>query len=155
MIAHDGAGRFVSDLSPAERFWSKVHRAADGCWVWQAGLNRGGYGKFWHDGKTVAAYRLAYEMVVGPIPSDAWIDHLCRNRACVNPAHLEPVTPRENNLRGIGFAATNAAKDRCINGHPFTPENTYRRRDGRGRRQCRTCVRDAQRRYAARKGSAA
>lgn len=138
-------------IAHTDRFWSKVDMQPQGCWVWTAGRTSNGYGKFWVDGHTLVAHRLAYQELVGPIPDRMQLDHLCRNRACVNPAHLEPVTARVNNLRGVGHAALNALKDRCNNGHPFTPENTYRRRDGRGQRQCRTCAREAQRRYAARR----
>lgn len=132
-----------------DRFWSKVERG-DGCWLWRAGLTTNGYGKYWVADTTVVAHRYAYELLVGAIPAGAQLDHLCRNRRCVRPDHLEPVTSRENNLRGIGHAARNAAKSSCVNGHAFTPENTYVRPDGLGRRQCRACARLAQRRYAER-----
>jgi hypothetical protein len=91
------------------RFWSKVDRTGD-CWKWTAGLTGSGYGRFRWDGGEVAAHRFAYELLVGAIPDGLQIDHLCRNRACVNPAHMEPITQRENILRGVGRAALNAPR---------------------------------------------
>jgi hypothetical protein len=87
------------------------------------------------------AHRWAYHHLVAPVSADLEIDHLCRNRGCVNPAHLEPVTSRENKLRGYGAAAKNARKTECKRGHPFTPENTGR--TGGGGRYCKQCRHDA------------
>lgn len=83
----------------------------------------------------VPAYRFAYEFLVGPIPDGLELDHLCRVRLCVNPAHLEPVTHAENNKRA------GVAKTHCKWGHPYNEANTYRRRDRPGNRQCRVCAR--------------
>jgi hypothetical protein len=117
-------------FSTAERFWAKV-RKTDGCWLWQGSL-RSGYGRFRGGaGPLVTAHRYAYRLLVGPIPEGLVLDHLCRNGACVNPAHLEPVTQRENLRRGTGFNATNAAKTHCPAGHPYSEANTYRWRDAR------------------------
>ena len=105
-----------------ERFWSKVDKdGPGGCWLWTASQNGYGYGKFKAPHAFVASHRYAYELLVGPIPDGLQIDHLCRNRACVNPAHLEPVTQRVNLMRGNTLASINARKTHCIRGHEFTP----------------------------------
>lgn len=123
----------------AERFWSKVRRgAASDCWLWTgAGLSSRGYGLFWNRTRLVAAHRWLYEQERGSLPETVVLDHLCRQRACVNPAHLEPVSSRLNVLRGIGHSAENAQKTHCPRGHPYGGENLYV--DPSGRRQCRTC----------------
>jgi hypothetical protein len=125
------------------RFMSYIEQSPD-CWNWTGGLTSRGYGKFWRDGRTVSAHRTSYELHVGPIPDGLHIDHLCRNRRCVRPDHLEPVTARDNLLRGDTLAAGNVAKTECANGHPYDDGNTYRAPDGS--RMCRTCMRDRDRR---------
>lgn len=115
----------------------------DSCWVWQGKLSLG-YGDFCMDGRCQKAHRWAYEFAKGPIPKGMHIDHLCRNRACVNPDHLEVVTPQANTLRGIGLPAQNAAKTHCYNGHEFTPENTRQRKTGRA---CIVCTKQYRRDY--------
>jgi hypothetical protein len=130
-----------------DRFWDKVVEATGpspngwtGCWLWTACINGHGYGKIKANRRDVGAHRLAYEMVVGVIPDGFEIDHLCRRRHCVNPAHLEPVRPRINKLRGVGITAIHARKTHCIRGHEFAEENTYYLPGRRGR-QCRACNR--------------
>lgn len=139
-------------MNDVDRLLSKTWRnPATGCWEWVAAL-RGvkGYGSFTLNGRSTQAHRASYTLLVGPIPDGAVLDHLCRNRKCVNPEHLEPVTDRENILRGDGVAAHNAQKTSCKNGHAFTPENTLTHKSGRG---CRQCGRDRSRAYMARKRS--
>lgn len=121
--------------------------AATGCWIWQWTIARNGYGFTKVAGKTRHAHRVYYERHVGPVPDGLTLDHLYRNRACVNPAHLEPVTIRENTLRGEGPSARNAAKTHCKYGHECTPENTHMRPSGS--RSCRVCLRERQREYRA------
>jgi hypothetical protein len=96
------------------------------------------------DGRTWAAHRAAYTLLVAPIPDGLTIDHLCRNTSCVNPAHLEPVTQRENGLRGTSPAAVNARKVECVNGHPLSGDNLHIGTDGS--RRCRICNRNKGRR---------
>mgnify|MGYP001609562296 CR=1 FL=1 len=108
------------------RLWWGVFKIPieDGCWVWLDNYNPAGYGGMRRSkstgGEYVFAHRAMYELLIGPIPPGLVIDHLCRNRGCVNPAHLEPVTMRENVLRGVGVAAENAAKTHCDHGHEFS-----------------------------------
>ena len=128
--------------TPAERFWSKVLALSNGCWEWQAHKSDG-YGIFDVRRKRHLAHRFAYTLLVGPIPEGLTIDHLCRNRACVNPLHLEPLTMRENILRGVGLTAQRAARTQCPRGHPYDMFNTRIRPCGR--RACRACDRQRKR----------
>lgn len=103
---------------PAEdRFWMQVVMV-ENCWEWIGTVNSGGYGSF-NDGRQFKAHRWSYARFKGPIPPSLTLDHLCRNRRCVNPDHLEPVTNRENILRGNGPTAENARKTHCKRGHPL------------------------------------
>jgi HNH endonuclease len=122
-----------------ERFKSKIQET-EGCWVWTAYLNKDGYGHFGFAGKVVRSHIYAYKLLVGPIPKGKELDHTCRNRACVNPDHLEPVTHIVNMGRGHWANATE-----CKQGHPYDQQNTYVRPDGF--RDCRECVRIAGRAY--------
>jgi HNH endonuclease len=117
---------------------------ATGCWIWQRKcMKRDRYGLMTVAKRTRLAHRVAYEAFVGPIPDGLQLDHLCRNRPCVNPAHLEPVTSRENVLRSpIAQAALNAAKTHCPRGHEYTSENTYLCGPYKRWRLCRRCMRE-------------
>lgn len=117
-------------------FWIKVAKTRR-CWTWTAAQAGGGYGKFQVKRKAVYAHRFAYELAKGKIPRGLQIDHLCRNRLCVNPAHLEAVTCRENLLRGEGLTALRSKQRSCIRGHKFTKSNTRVRANGT--RKCRLC----------------
>jgi|GEM_PF-1060480 len=110
----------------AERFWRKVHKT-ETCWLYIGPKARGGYGATSSRNSKrypVLAHRLAYELLRGMVPRGLELDHLCRVRHCVNPDHLEPVTRRENIRRGVSPAAIHALKTHCVNGHPFSPDNT-------------------------------
>lgn len=129
--------------APLDRFWKYVEKSAapGGCWLWTGGKDKRGYGFFWSGSQGVRAYRWAFEHLVGPVPPGMHLDHLCRVTGCVNPAHLEIVTPRENIMRGSGVAAKYAARTHCAAGHPLSGENLTTTTDRRGytKRVCRTC----------------
>ena len=126
--------------SVLERFWSKVKIMESGCWEWQAGLTKAGYGEFQLNGTMVKSHRFAYKLLKGEIPEDMVIDHLCRNRRCVNPEHLEVVTMKVNTIRGIGPSSKCARLTHCPKGHPYDLLNTYIYADGS--RRCRACRRE-------------
>lgn len=151
--------RRVSDV--LERFLDKIEVVGEH-WLWIAGTNGVGYGAFYVDNVqgVQLAHRFSFDRFVGPIPQDHEVDHTCHNndptctgfpecfhRRCVRPMHLEAVTHQENNARSH---LMNGRKTHCIHGHEFTPENTYLRLDGLGKRQCRACSRE--RKQAARHG---
>ena len=123
------------------RIASKIE-VTETCWLWTGSLNRNGYGRVRHPDtqRDVVAHRLVYEAARGPIPTGLQLDHLCRVRRCVNPAHLEPVTQRENLLRGETITAASAAATVCPAGHPYRGDNLYI--NPKGHRFCRTCHRE-------------
>lgn len=128
----------------ARRLLSRI-KFPDGCWEWQGSKDVGGYAKFSQGEQSVFAMRAMFEFLIEPIPIGHVIDHICRNRACVNPYHVEPVTQRENIVRGESFVGYNARKTHCKFGHAFTKENTrlrwrrmYKEKFGWAR-ECKTC----------------
>lgn len=135
-----------------DRFAERVALTDSGCVEW-IGCTTGVYGVFKlgrdHGRRQVYVHRWSYEHHVGPIPVGLEIDHLCRNVLCVNPDHLEPVTPRVNTMRSENPTSLNARKTHCIHGHPFEGDNLLVSFDGR-RRYCRTCKRQNDRARLAR-----
>lgn len=117
-----------------ERLEEKLDKSGD-CWVFKGAVATSGYGRIGHGGRTLQAHRAAYELFVGPIPTGLHIDHLCRNRLCCNPEHLEAVSQAENNRRAWKVRCAN--KTHCKRGHEFTPDNTFLH--PLGGRQCREC----------------
>lgn len=116
------------------RFWARVDRdGPGGCWLMTGGHNGLGYVQFQAGGVRRVAHRVAFELERGPIPDGLVLDHLCREPRCVNPAHLEPVTQRENTMRGVGPTSANAGKTRC----PKCGQDYTRRPDGT--RYCHPC----------------
>lgn len=130
----------LRDARLPEAFWSKVSEDSTGCWLWTGPMFVEGYGRYNQSPGTRLAHRVAFEALVGQVDDGLVIDHLCRVRRCVNPAHMEAVTNVENVMRGMSPPAMNAAATHCKYGHPFDDENTYTAPDGR--RKCRTCCRD-------------
>ncbi len=125
-----------------ERLFKKTVILECGCWEWHGAKTGDGYGQIWHDGKRNAyVHRVAYEFWVGPIPDGLTLDHLCKNRACFNPGHLELATSGENVMRGEGACAKNARKTHCPRNHEYDEENTYRPRAHPDQRACRECRR--------------
>lgn len=127
--------------SDIERTMSYISKSSD-CWVWLGKPANTGYGQIgfgYPNRKVRNAHRVIYELLVGEIPDGKQLDHLCRNRLCVNPEHLEPVTQKENLLRGDTIPAKNKAKTHCVRGHKLSGDNirTYGKRGGR---QCKPCM---------------
>jgi hypothetical protein len=131
------------------RFWSYVTKS-EGCWLWTGATTRGyGYLRGNMTTKNIYAHRLSYELHIGTIPDGLVLDHLCRNTLCVNPEHLEPVTNKENILRGMTLIAQNKRKTHCLYGHQFSDDNTYVNKHGD--RDCIICRRRRSREFHARK----
>lgn len=124
------------------RFRDKIN-ISGGCWVWTAAITNNGYGRVKIKGKTVVAHKAVFQLLVGPVRDGLTLDHKCRNRACVNPDHLEPVTMRVNVLRGETITGANSRKSHCHVGHPLAGDNLFIRNDGR--RRCKTCEAASQR----------
>jgi len=125
----------------AARLWAKVTKdpSPSGCWTWTGCLVRG-YGQIQGDGpERIYTHRLAYQLLVGEIPENLVLDHICRNRACCDPSHLQAVDLRTNILRGIAPSAVNARRTVCTNGHPLRGDNLLVEPDGH--RKCRACRR--------------
>lgn len=129
----------------ADRIWQRITVTDAGCWEWDTLPPAGkGYGRIWVGSRSDGTRRMtyshiaAYETFVGPVPEGAELDHLCRNRACCNPEHLDPVSHRENLMRSpIAPASLQARQTHCLREHEFTPENTYM---SKGKRYCRACL---------------
>lgn len=129
----------VSDLLKLEeRLLNNTYKDPSGCWIWQGFLNRG-YGRMMVNGKFHRVHRLSYSLFKGPIPAGLQLDHLCRNRACVNPDHLEAVSCKENIQRGL-TGINNSKKTHCPRGHEYNHENTYICKSGA--RDCRECSKE-------------
>jgi hypothetical protein len=128
------------------RFFKYIDFTAS-CWLWTGSFDSGGYGRLRiGQRKYSLAHRFSYQLFVGPVPEGLHLDHLCRVRSYVNPEHLEPVTRKENILRGMGAAAANARKTHCPAGHPYEGDNLRSSQYGR---QCRACEKNAYRKRKA------
>lgn len=123
-------------ISLEEKFWERVVKT-NTCWNWIGYITSTGYGLIKYEKNTIHAHRLSLSIHNIELKKDLVIDHLCRNRKCVNPNHLEQVSLRENTLRGYGAPAVNKRKKECLNGHSFDEKNTFHTKIGT--RQCRTC----------------
>lgn len=134
--------------SPVDLETKYIPEPNTGCWLWLCAVNETGYGRFTHGGKSFFAHRYVYEIHKGPVPDGLVLDHLCRQRSCVNPDHLEPVTQRENLIRGLfSRGEMRMGQPFCKHGHALTPENIY---NGRGKIECRPCRKEAKDRFLAR-----
>lgn len=126
-------------MSVMDRFFSKVAIGPGACWIWKAHTDAKGYGRFKVAGKSWLAYRWLYTQLIEEPAEGITLDHLCAVKACVNPAHLQPVTNKVNVLRGTGPTAVNASKTHCPRGHGY--DRVAKRKDGSSFRYCSSCRR--------------
>lgn len=133
------SGNYPQDT--LDRLLSRVRSQPNGCWMWTGSLTDEGYGQihFWINKRKITrrVSRVSFEIFIRTLGKREIPDHLCRNRGCINPTHMEPVSNRTNVLRGVGPTARNARKTHCKRGHAFTPENTYTTQNMRHCRKCR------------------
>jgi hypothetical protein len=137
--------RIYTTVPLSERFAAKVAKLPSGCWRWTGFIDKGGYGRIQEgrrSGAVLYAHRIAYEQVHGAVPEGCELDHLCRNRWCCNPDHLEAVSHRVNVLRGYAPTIQIHRSTTCSRGHEWNEENTYYIKGYPGKRQCRACKRE-------------
>lgn len=132
-------GRRKSDQEVFDTYVNKLD-GDNACWEWTGHVRTDGYGLVRRNHKNHVAHRWVYETIKAKVPADLQLDHLCRNRKCCNPSHLDPVTHRENQLRGETFGAFNAAKTHCPRGHELVGDNLVTSALKRGQRTCAKCA---------------
>lgn len=128
--------QFLDSRLSAKVWQRAIPEPNSGCWLWIGSIHSNGYGRVYGDGRHWNAHRFVYTKLVGVIPNELQLDHLCRNTLCVNPAHLEPVTARVNTMRSQAITAKNAQATHCKRGHELTGNNVITTKLGRN---CRTC----------------
>lgn len=136
-------GILEAPMTTVETFCRKII-VTDGCWLYNGYIAQSGYGQFAIKGRSKFTHRIMWELVGRDIDLTKRLDHLCRVRNCVNPAHLEQVTARTNTVRGISVPAINANKTHCVRGHELSGDNLYVRKASQ-KRNCKRCHRDMMR----------